>query len=602
MLPVNHIRQLLNRTQKIKFLILQVCFIFSAALQMGSIGFLAPYITLLSDPNYLETNKYFSMAYDFTGADSYLQFLLIYSICVCAIIFISNAVASAVLWLSIKFTIDIGSGLQRKLYSAYMKNQYIFFLEKNSSYLITTISNQVPRMVYMVFQPFMQAVSQVMLTLFIVIGLIVVDPLLALIAALIVTSVYVIIYFAIRRRAVESGKAVSEVARNKLKMLKESIRGIREIKLLGAEPWYEREVDKNTRRGLAAQAFIRLSGELPRYIVETVVFSAIIVLGVYLITSGTPQQQIVTTLSFYAMAGYKLLPAAQTIYKAITSIKGNASVVDEVWTSFNTASERARHITQKQDTSVTFNNFQRMHLQSVNYRYPNSDNDVISGLNMTLEVNTLIAFVGGSGAGKTTVANLVAGLITPTTGTIEIDGTPLTHSRLRAWQNKIGYVPQSVFIVDDTVTSNICFGIPKNEIDQERVVAVAKKANLHEFIQTLADGYETNVGEDGEILSGGQRQRLAIARALYKQPSILILDEATSALDNITERKILSEINNLTDEMLVIMIAHRLSTVEKCDRIYLFANGQIEHQGNYQQLLVESDYFKELVDGSQETV
>jgi len=602
MLPFNHIRQLLNRTQKIKFLILQVCFIFSAALQMGSIGFLAPYITLLSDPSYLESNKYFSMAYEFTGADSYLHFLLIYSICVCAIIFISNAVASAVLWLSIKFTIDIGSGLQRKLYSAYMKNQYVFFLEKNSSHLITTISNQIPRMVYMIFQPFLQAVSQVILTLFIVIGLIVVDPLLAFIAALIVTSVYVVIYFAIRRRAVDAGKTVSNVSRSKLKMLTESIKGIREIKLLGAEPWYEQEVDKTTRRGLAAQAFIRLSGELPRYIVETVVFSAIIVLGIYLITSGTPQQQIVTTLSFYAMAGYKLLPAAQTIYKAITSIKGNSSVIDEVWSSFSTADERARHITKKQDTSVSFDNFQKMQLRNVDYQYPNSNEKVISELTMELEVNKLIAFVGGSGAGKTTVANLVAGLITPTGGAVEIDGVQLTHSRLRAWQDKIGYVPQSVFIVDDTVTSNICFGVPKAEIDHDLVAEVAKKANLHDFIQTLADGYDTKVGEDGEILSGGQRQRLAIARALYKQPSILILDEATSALDNITERRILSEINNLTDEMLVIMIAHRLSTVEKCDRIYLFANGQIEHQGNYQQLLANSDYFRELVEGTEETV
>lgn len=602
MLPFNHIRQLLSRTQKLKFLILQVSFVFSAALQMGSIAFLAPYITLLSDPGFLESNKYFSMAYDLTGADSYLQFLLIYSVCVCAIIFVSNAVASAVLWLSIKFTIDIGSGLQRKLYSAYMKNQYIFFLEKNSSYLITTISNQIPRMVYMVLQPFLQAVSQIILTLFIVIGLIVVDPILALIAALIVTSVYVIIYFAIRRRAVDSGEAVSDVARKKLKMLRESIKGIREIKLLGAEPWYEREIDKTTRRGLAAQAFIRLSGELPRYIVETVVFTAIIVLGVYLITSGTPQQQIVTTLSFYAMAGYKLLPAAQTIYKALTSIKGHSSVIDEVWHSFTAAKERAQNITQKQDTSVSFDNFRTMRLQSVNYRYPNSNDNVIADLDMTLEVNKLIAFVGGSGAGKTTVANLVAGLITPTDGSVDIDGTPLTFSRLRAWQDKIGYVPQSVFIVDDTITHNICFGIPKADIDQNRVIEVAKKANLHEFIETLPDKYETKVGEDGEILSGGQRQRLAIARALYKQPSVLILDEATSALDNITERRILSEISNLTDEMLVIMIAHRLSTVEKCDMIYLFEQGRIQHQGNYQQLLTQSDYFRELVEGNEETV
>lgn len=602
MLPVNHIRELLDRDKKIKFLILQICFVFSAALQMASIGVLAPYITLLSDPEYLQTNKYFSMAYDMSGAGSYLDFLLIYSACVCGIIFLSNAIASAVLGLSIKFTIDIGSGLQRQMYSVYMKNQYIFFLEKNSSYLITTISNFVPRMVYMVFQPFMRAVSQVILTLFIVGGLIIVDPVLAVMAALIVGAAYVLIYFAIRKRAVESGKAVSSVSRKKLRLLSESIKGIREIKLLGAEKWYENEIDRTTKRGLMAQAFITLSGDLPRYIVETIVFCAIIILGIYLITSGTPQQQIITTLSFYAMAGYKLLPAAQTIYKAVTSIKGNASVIDEVYYSFTTAKERAKGLTQKQDESVTFENFRKMTLRAVDYQYPGSNSNVISDLTMTLEVNKLIAFVGGSGAGKTTVANLVAGLITPSGGEVEIDGIALKHSRLRAWQDKIGYVPQSVFMLDDTITANICFGIPAEQIDIERVKEVSRKANLHEFVEALPDGYNTKVGEDGELLSGGQRQRLAIARALYKQPSVLILDEATSALDNITERKILSEINMLTDEMLVIMIAHRLSTVEKCDMIYLFSQGKIEHSGNYQQLLEQSDYFRELVQGDEETV
>lgn len=596
---IKKLRRLLNKRQKIKAVILLSLFVFSALLQMVSISSVAPFISILANPDFINENVYVSKAYAFIGADSHIEFLQFYAVIVCSIIVLANIVGSFVLWLSIRFTINIGSELQRKLYSTYLKNEYTFFLEKNSSDLITTITQQVPRMVYMLLQPLVNGLSQVILVIFIIVGLIIVDPQLAMLAALLVGLVYLGIYFVIRKQAVRAGEVVTEVVQRKLQLLTESIKGIREIKLLAAENWYEREVDKTTRQGLNANAFLILSGDLPRFIVEGIVFVAIIILGLFLINSGKAESDIAAILSFYALAGYKLLPAAQVIYKSLTLIKGNASAAYHISNYMDLAEKRASHVIATDVDREKFKDFRKLQLSQVNYRYPKSNNTVVSEIALDLHNNTLVAFVGGSGAGKTTIANLIAGLIRPSDGELVIDGVSIDSKNLRDWQSCIGYVPQTVFMLDDTILNNVCFG-QEGEVDLERVKEACRKANLDEFIESLPLQYETKVGENGDLLSGGQKQRLAIARALYKEPSVLILDEATSALDNITERKILSEITKLSDDMLVIMIAHRLSTVELSPHIHVLESGKVIDVGSFEYLLRESDYFRELVRGSEE--
>lgn len=588
--------RLLNSRQRLKVYALQMLFFISALAQIATIGSIAPFIAIITAPELVETHPVYRTIYDFSTASSFYEFLIMYGVAVCFVILIGNFISSVVIWFSFRVSVSIGSQLQRRLFNLYMANQYIYFMKHSPGYMINKINGQVPRMIYMVMQPSLQLVSQFLIVALIIITLFVVDPLLSIISGLVVGAIYYLIYMIVRKKTVDAGKVVTNVNRQKLEILQESIRGIRDVKLMHIESWYENRLDRTTRKGLTASSYIALAGDLPRFIVETIVFLAIISLALYMLIQQGNETSVVSTLSFYAMAGYKILPAAQGIYKSITTLKAHGKVVWDVSEEFDDALSSA---TQKDKRAVERLNLeQTLSVKNISYTYPRESAPAIHNMSFDVKANSLVAFVGGSGAGKTTVANLVCGLLTTNEGEIEIDNTPLDATSLKRWQHSIGYVPQNIFMINDTVTKNITFGVPEKEIELDKVYLAAKRANIHDFIEQMSDGYDTTIGENGELLSGGQRQRLAIARALYREPSLLIMDEATSALDNITERNILKEIRALSESMTIIMIAHRLSTVEHCDNIFVFQDGKISSEGKYNELLGKSDYFRELVYGT----
>jgi ABC-type multidrug transport system fused ATPase/permease subunit len=595
---------MLTSKQKTKMVILQVFFFLSAVMQVAGVASLAPFIAVISNSSVIETNLVLNYLYEFLNADSLKMFLLQYAVLVAGFIFIGNIIAAFVLWLLFHFSINTGAALQNQLYTNYMANEYIFFANKNSATLIANITSQIPRLVYMVLQPILSLISQFFIVVIIIGGLIYLDPMLAFSSALIIFGIYSLIYIFLRKEMVVSGATITEVMERKLVLLNESIQGIKEVKLLNVEKWYQQELNATTMKGLNAQAFVGLSGDLPKFIVETIVFTAILGLAIYLIFTQGVEGSAMSTLSFYAMAGYKLLPAAQTIYKAISSIKANAGVISDIHKELENSKQylqrnliEDKSYVEKESEQLNSRHFD-IKLNSVDFQYPTSETSVISDLNLQIPENTMVSFVGGSGAGKSTVANLILGLLTPTEGNIEVGGELLTKANLRAWQKGIGYVPQSIFLTDDTLAKNIAFGIPDDEIDEQRLIAAATKANIIKFIEQQPNKLQFKVGENGGRLSGGQRQRVGIARALYKNPRILVLDEATSALDGITEKLILNEIHQLTSSLTVIMIAHRLSTIVNSDVIYLISAGTVAAEGSYKQLIKENEYFRKLVESS----
>ncbi|MFT5707703.1 MAG: ABC-type multidrug transport system fused ATPase/permease subunit [Oceanospirillaceae bacterium] len=595
---------MLTSKQKTKMVILQVFFFLSAVMQVAGVASLAPFIAVISNSSVIETNLVLNYLYEFLNADSLKMFLLQYAVLVAGFIFIGNIIAAFVLWLLFHFSINTGAALQNQLYTNYMANEYIFFANKNSSTLIANITSQIPRLVYMVLQPILSLISQFFIVVIIIGGLIYLDPMLAFSSALIIFGIYSLIYIFLRKEMVVSGATITEVMERKLVLLNESIQGIKEVKLLNVEKWYQQELNATTMKGLNAQAFVGLSGDLPKFIVETIVFTAILGLAIYLIFTQGVEGSAMSTLSFYAMAGYKLLPAAQTIYKAISSIKANAGVISDIHKELENSKQylqrnliEDKSYVEKESEQLNSRHFD-IKLNNVDFQYPTSETSVISDLNLQIPENTMVSFVGGSGAGKSTVANLILGLLTPTEGNIEVGGELLTKANLRAWQKGIGYVPQSIFLTDDTLAKNIAFGIPDDEIDEQRLIAAATKANIIKFIEQQPNKFQFKVGENGGRLSGGQRQRVGIARALYKNPRILVLDEATSALDGITEKLILNEIHQLTSSLTVIMIAHRLSTIVNSDVIYLISAGTVAAEGSYKQLIKENEYFRKLVESS----
>lgn len=587
---------LIGAENRVKLLALQFIFFVSAFLQVAGIASIAPFIGIINNPSTIESNAAINYVYTFFEFENTTEFLVAYALMVVALLFVGNGVASYSTWKLFKFSMSLGAYIQKKVYNTYLDNDYAFFAMNNSSRLTSQITQEIPRMVYMVVQPILNLISQMFIAVLIVVGLLIVDITIAIVATVIVGLVYLLIFKVIRRKVVSSGYRLTELNQRKLRLLNESIAGIKEVKLKGNEEYYKAELDTCTREGLSASAYIALAGDLPKFIVETIIFSAILALAIYILITAGSTTGALSIISLYAMAGYKLLPAAQTIYKSISLIKANGMVIFDIEREIKQSEAFSKDIITQGTEEIPKGDIE---FNNVHYRYPLADKDAISCCSFSIPHNKLTAFVGASGAGKSTAVDVLLGLLTPTQGEVTIAGTKLTASNVKSWRRSLGYVAQDIFILDASFTSNIAFGVPENEIKLDQVIAAAKMANLHDFISNCTGQYDFIVGERGAKLSGGQKQRIGIARALYHNPSVLIFDEATSALDNITEKLILNDIYRLSREKTVIMIAHRLTSIEHANKILVFEDGTVKDKGTYNDLLMQSDSFRALVNSGE---
>ena len=315
-----------------------------------------------------------------------------------------------------------------------------------------------------------------------------------------------------------------------------------------------------------------------------------LLLILYIISQTGTFNKAIPIIAVYAFAGYRLIPSIQNIYQSIASLKFNIAAINEL---FNDLKDANTPNSNQNQGILSFN--KTINLNHVDYNYPNASRTALTDISLTIPSRTTVGIVGTTGCGKTTTVDIILGLLKPQKGTLEIDGVIITEKNIRAWQRSIGYVPQHIFLSDDTIAANIAFGVGLKDINFQSVEKAAKIANLDMFvINELPDQYETIIGERGVRLSGGQRQRIGIARALYHNPKLLILDEATSALDNKTEKVIMEAVNKLSKDITIILITHRLTTVKKCDKIFLLENGKLKAEGDYDKLIEFNNYFRSL--------
>jgi len=572
--------------------LLQLLFLSAAILQVASVAAIPPFIAMLNDKGVIQSNVLLSWAYDLLGLTSDTDFIIAYAFGATGLILLANGVSGFSTWRLLKTSMSLGAYIQRKIFNNYLENDYSFFALNNSNRLISQITQEIPRMIYMVVQPILNLISQFFIAALIIIGLFLVNFEIALVAVLLVSAIYFLIFKVIRKKVVENGYRITELNKQKLKVLNESIAGIKEVKMRGNEERYMHELDALTLKGLNASAYIILAGDLPRFIVETIIFSAILALSIFIILTMGSTSSALSIVSLYAMAGYKLLPAAQTIYKSYSLIKANGMVVFELTEEIERSERYKNSVEVLGDKSVDVDDIR---FDKVSYHYPNSESLAVQNCSFEIKKFEVTAFVGSSGAGKSTCVDLLLGLLTPSGGAISVKGVIIDRSNLRSWRSKIGYVAQDIFLLDGSFRDNIAFGEPPELIDESRLVQAAKMANIHDFIMGCEGAYDFAVGERGAKLSGGQRQRIGIARALYRDPEVIIFDEATSALDNITEQNILRDIQKLAETKTIVMIAHRLTTVQNADKIILFENGTVIDQGNYSDLAKNSESFIKLL-------
>jgi ATP-binding cassette, subfamily B, bacterial PglK len=593
------IHALLTRSQWRNYLLLQTLFGITALIQVAGIASLAPFIAVIANKDLIHKNSVSAFIYDRLAFTSDVSFLMFFALVVMAFIIASNAIAALTTWFTVKFSLTLGLELQGSLYRNYLHKDYVYFSKNNSSKMIAMITQEAPRFTYMVIQPLLNLISQLFIVLIIAGGLIYIDPGLALVAIVIIGGGYLGVFRLVKQRLIYHGEKIFETNEKKYKLLAESLGGIKEVKLLATEAVYERKVSEVNTANTYSNAVIGLMGDFPKFAIETLAFCALLSLALYLLAQRGDSAEIISILSLYAMAGYKLLPAAQTIFKSASQIKANGSVLNVLYPAVIEGRAVGSFETDSDSAPIQLDG--DIQLLNVCYGYPGAETTALNHINLTIKKNSLVAFVGSSGAGKSTLADLLLGFLPPTEGSMSIGNTAITRANARAWQKHLGYVPQNIFLLDDTVTANITFGSGEQKIDMQKVERAARMANIDQLVESLPERYAFVVGERGALLSGGQKQRVGIARALYHDADILVLDEATSALDNLTEQEIIATIIKLKASKTIVMIAHRLSTIKSADQIVFLENGAIQDTGTFDELCLRNQQFRAMVQSTRET-
>ncbi len=597
MSKVKLILSFLSRREKRSLLFVFFFMVCVGLLQLIGVGSISPFMSVVSKPDIIHTNHYLSAVYDMLGFESQQKFIVFLGFAVIAFLALSNISQAGM-----TFVIKYYSGrrlhsISMRLLERYLYQPYSFFLDINSADLAKNILSEVGTFVNGVLLVSLELLTNIVIAAFIIALLFIMNPTVALIVSIVLGIAYFIIFSVVRSFLNKKGKERARVNSLKYKYVSEAFGGIKDVKLLGREEVYLKLFSKPSIKFAMNNAVSEVVGVIPKYLLETIAFTGIVGLILVKINSGDNVDSFLPTLTLYSFGGYRLLPALQKIFKSITKIKYNLPIVEILHNDYTNLSGYEKPNLDLDSSPLPFKN--EIRLEHLTFRYPGSREAVIKDVSFTIKANTSVGFVGPTGCGKTTTIDIILGLLKAQEGKLLVDGIKVDGSNVRNWQANLGYVPQSIYLVDDTITRNIAFGVPDDEIDMDAVKLAASIANLDGFIENELDsGYDTIVGERGVRLSGGQRQRIGVARAVYHDPSVLIMDEATSALDVLTENAIMDAINNLSHKKTIIMIAHRLSTVKACDEIFIMDKGRIIDHGTYDELFNKNESFRIMAEGS----
>jgi ABC-type multidrug transport system fused ATPase/permease subunit len=569
-----------------------------ALVQTAGVASIMPFMSMVANPEMIGENQWMRRLYEYGQFESPRAFLLFAGLALLVIMAISNASAALEHWLMLRFIWRKQHRFSVRLLEQYLREPYTFYLNQNTAALAKNILAEIGEVVNGVLLPGMRMLAQSVIIIAVFALLIAVDPMVALLAATGIGGSYVVIFIYVRRRQSFLGniRRTSNVLR--FKTAAEALGSIKETKVLGREAEFVRRFNAPDRRYSNANASNAMVADIPRFALETLAFGGIVLVVLYLLQTREDFGEAVAVVSLYALAAYRLMPALQAVFRGLARVRFFLPALDSLHVDLKRGAPQPEpHLALVGAAAQPIPFQRRISLDGVGYTYPGSDSTVIRNINLQIRRNTSVAFVGSTGCGKTTLVDILLGLLEPQHGSIRIDDTTLTPANIRAWQNRLGYVPQNIYLSDDTVTRNIAFGVPDKLIDHAAVERAARTADLHEFITGLGAGYDTIVGERGVRLSGGQRQRIGIARALYGDPDVLIMDEATSALDGITEDTVIQAIRDLAHRKTIILVAHRLTTVRDCDVIYMFDRGEIVASGAYHELMQTNVKFRTMARG-----
>jgi ABC-type multidrug transport system fused ATPase/permease subunit len=586
---------LLSPREKRQFLLLFLMVLGVGLLEVVGVASILPFLAVTSDPSVIERNAILSRVYALSGVGSPQDFLVVLGAGVFCVVVFGLIFKALTFHMLFRFTSMRIYSISTRLMHGYLAQPYVWFLSRNSADLGKNMLSEVDRVVHHVLIQAMRFMAQSVVIACLVILLVIAKPEVAFGAAIVLGGAYSLVYLLARRRVKFRGADQLAANAARFKIVNEAFGGIKDVKTLGLEKVYLERFRGPARRVSQAEYYVLTLSEVPRHLLEAVAFGGMLLLVLWLLVSSDNGSisEILPLLGLYAFAGVRLFPASQQMYSAFTKLRFGGAMLDNLHADLAAVSAAAR--APLPPVAKPLGLTRALELRGVRFSYPETDRAALNGLDMTIAANTTVGVVGGSGAGKTTAVDVILGLLEPQEGVVLVDGVAVDASNRRSWRRSVGYVPQQIFLTDDTIAANIAFGVPADQIDMGAVERAARIAELHDFVLTeLPGGYDTIVGERGVRLSGGQRQRIGIARALYHDPDVLVLDEATSALDNLTEKAVMDAVANLGHAKTIVLVAHRLSTVRGCDTIFRMERGVVAAQGSYNALYAEDAGFRRL--------
>ncbi|MGD1867402.1 MAG: ABC transporter ATP-binding protein [Phormidesmis sp.] len=567
-------------------------FVFVSVLEALGIGLIGPFLSIVSDPSIVNDKPALNSLVSFFGLESDRQIILASAVVVLSMFCFKSLAYFLCKVYIYRFSYRQKQELEARLVHTYLNISYLFHLDRNSATLIKNLAFESIQFTMNCLIPLLEIVSNTLVVILLLGLLAITDFSLVLMVLGVLLPVF-LIFARVSRRIRGWGRIKSTAQGGMIRSINHGLGGLKETKVLGCEAYFERDLLTYSKQFSEASTLVDGLQLMPKVAIETVlvVFLILFVLVSQLVL-GRSLEELTAVMGVFAVASIRMIPASSQILNAVGRMRAMSYALDMLYKDLKeieaygvptaqlmpvSDGRLAQQAASKFDKSVS--------LQDVTFYYPNTDEPAIENISLDIRKGESIALVGKSGSGKTTLVDIILGLLNPSSGDILVDGQSV-YSDLRAWQNLLGYIPQSIFLTDETIAQNIAFGIPKDEIDYDRVTIAVKAAQLEDLIEQLPEGLETMVGERGMRISGGQRQRVGIARALYYGREILVLDEATSALDSETEKLVSDAINSLAGDKTLIIIAHRVSTIEHCDRVYRLESGRLQQSGTYEEVVL----------------